>query len=137
MELLDSLNQIHWLSVLVSAVAAFAIGGLWYSPALVGNAWQKLINLSDEEIKSANMPLIYGTTFVLNIIGALFLDLFIGSSSTWLSGLLSGLLVSIAWITTSFGINYLFGQKPFKLFLIDAGYFVVYFSVMGIILGVW
>ena len=129
--------QINWLSVIVSALAAFAVGSLWYSPVLFSKAWQKLTKLTDEEIKNANMPLIFGTTFILNIIGAFVLDMFIGRDATLVSGLMAGLFVSIAWIATSFGINYLYTRKSFRLFLIDAGYYVVFYAIMGIILGAW
>lgn len=137
MENFSSFNQIHWLSVLVSALVAFAIGGLWYSAVLFGKAWQKLIHLSDEEIGRANMPMIFGMTFLLNVVAALFLDLFIGRDSSLAEGLLSGLVISLVWIATSFAINYLFARKSVKLFFIDAGYFVVFFTLMGGILGAW
>ena len=137
MELASAFNQINWLSVIVSALAAFALGSLWYSPVLFGKAWQKLIKLSDDEMKSANMPLIFGTTFILNIIGAFVLDMFIGKDATAITGLMAGLLVSLAWVSTSLGINYLFTRKSFALFLIDAGYYIVFFTIMGAILGAW
>ena len=137
MELTLQFSEINWLSVIVASIAAFGIGGLWYSPILFSKIWQKEVNLSDEVIKNANMGLIFGLTFILNIIGAVFLDMFIGSEATLLSGLLMGLFISIAWIATSFGINYLFARKSLKLFLIDAGYFVTFFIIMGAILGAW
>jgi len=121
----------------VAALAAFAIGGLWYSPVLFGDIWAKELKLSSEELKKANMPLIFGTTFVLNIIAAMVLDIFIGQQSTLLSGLMYGLIVAVAWVSTSLGINYLFSRKSLKLFFIDAGYFLVFFPIMGAILGVW
>jgi len=137
MDLSSAFLQINWLSVIVSALAAFALGSLWYSPVLFGKTWQKLIKLSDEDMKGANMPLIFGSTFILNIIGAFVLDMFIGRESTLMTGLMAGLLVSLAWIATSLGINYLFTRKPFKLFIIDAGYYVAFFTIMGAILGAW
>ena len=137
MDVTTAFQQINWLSVIVSALAAFAIGSLWYSPLLFGKAWQKLIKLTDEDIKDANMPLIFGTTFVLNIIGAFVLDMFIGNQATLATGLMAGLFVSIAWIATSLGINYLFSRKSLELYFIDAGYYVTFFAVMGIILGAW
>ena len=136
MDLSSAFNQINWLSVIASALAAFALGSLWYS-VLFGKTWQKLIKLSDEDMKSANMPLIFGTTFILNVIGAFVLDMFIGKDATLMTGLMAGLLVSLAWVATSLGINYLFARKSFTLYLIDAGYYVVFFAVMGIILGAW
>jgi len=137
MDLSTAFNQINWLSVIASALAAFALGSLWYSPVLFGKTWQKLIKLSDEDMKGANMPLIFGTTFILNVIGAFVLDMFIGRESTLMTGLMAGLLVSVAWIATSLGINYLFTRKPFKLFIIDACYYVTFFAIMGAILGAW
>lgn len=128
-------DYINWISVLVAALAAFAIGGLWYSPLLFSKIWQRELKLSDDEIKSANMALIFGTTFILNVVGAVFLDMLIGPEACWMNGLITGLLVGLAWISTSFGINYLFGRKSLKLFLIDAGYFVVFYAIMGLILG--
>ena len=130
-------SDINWLSVIVSAFAAFAVGGLWYSPVLFSKVWQKEVKLSDEDLKNSNMALIFGTTFVLNIIGAIALDLVIGKESTLTSGFLTGIFVSVAWIATSFGINYLFTRKSLKLFLIDAFYYIVFFAIMGAILGAW
>lgn len=137
MEINFTLSDINWLSVLVAALVAFAIGGLWYSPLLFSRIWQKELKLKDEEIKNANMPLIFGTTFFLNLVAAITLDLLLGVESTWRIGLTTALLISIAWIGTSLGINYLFSRKSFRLFLIDAGYFIVFFAVMGTILGAW
>ncbi len=137
MNLLCSIPEVNWLSVLVAAIVAFIIGGIWYSPILFSKPWQKELKLSDIELKNANMALIFGLTFLLNVIGAVALDLLIGKESTLISGLITGLIVSIAWIATSLGINYLFSRKSFKLFLIDAGYFVVFFAIMGAILGAW
>lgn len=137
MEVTFSFSGINWISVLVAAIVAFAIGGLWYSPLLFSKLWQTELKLKDEEIKKANIPLIFSTTFFLNLISAVALKVLLGNDSTLLIGLTSGLVVSVAWISTSLGINYLFSGKSFRLFLIDAGYFIVFFTVMGAILGSW
>jgi hypothetical protein len=137
MDLSSAFLQINWLSVVVSALAAFAVGGLWYSPVLFSKSWKALNNFTDEHSNGANMLLIFGSTFILNVIGAFVLDMFIGKEATLFTGLFAGLLVSLAWITTSFGINYLFTRTPFKLFLIDTGYYVTFFAIMGAIMGAW
>ncbi len=137
MDLQTAFLQINWLSVVVATLAAFAIGALWYSPVLFGNLWQKELGISREEIEGANMPLIFGTTFVLNFIAALVLEMFLGKEASITAGFAAGLLVGIAWVATAIGTNYLFARKSFKLFLIDAGYFIVFYPVMGMILGAW
>ena len=137
MELTLTIQNINFLSVVVASLSAFAIGSLWYSPLLFSKPWQKEIGLTDEDIKSANMPLIFGASFVLEFIGALVLDLFIGPQGTIKTGILISLLVGFGFVATSIGTNYLFGRKSLKLFLIDAGYFLLFFLIMGIILGAW
>jgi hypothetical protein len=137
MDFSSAFAQINWLSVIVSALAAFAVGSLWYSPVLFGKTWQVLAKLSDEDIKNSNMVLIFGTTFFLNLLAALVLDMFIGRDATLVFGLMAGLMVSVFWIGSSFAITYLYTRKPLKLFMIDAGYYVTFYGIMGVILGAW
>ena len=125
----------NWISILVSALAAFALGGLWYSPLLFAKAWMKVLGITPDKTKAANMKLIFGTTFLLNIFGAFILSAFIGAQPTAIKGLMYGLTISIAFIATSFGISYLYTQKSLKLFLIDAGYYITFYALMGLIIG--
>jgi hypothetical protein len=136
MDLTSAFSEINWLSVILSTLAAFVLGSLWYSPVLFGRVWQREINLSDEEIKRANMAVIFGVSFVFSFIAALTLEMFIGKEADAAFGFTAGFLVGFAWVATSIGTNYLFARKSFRLFLIDAGYFLVFFSVMGLILGI-
>jgi hypothetical protein len=137
MTLTLSLSDINWISVLVTTAFAFMLGALWYSKYLFGNLWQKLLNPNDEFKKDVNMPVIFGSAFVLNFLSVLFLDLFIGSNSNLFRGGFIGLIISIMFVATSLGTNALFSLKPFKLFLIDAGYYVALFTIGGAILGAW
>lgn len=130
------LADVNWLSVIVATVVAYIIGALWYS-LIFARRWQSEVKLSNEDISRSNMAMIFGGTFILNFIAAILLDLFIGKDSTLVSGMFLGLIVSIGWIATSLGINYLFSRKSLVLFLIDAGYFVVFFTIIGAILGIW
>jgi hypothetical protein len=137
MELQISFESVNWLSVVVASLLSFGIGGLWYSGIMFGKLWQKESKLTDEDIRNANMLLIFGTTFILEFIAALFLEVFLGPDATVMSGIKFAAIVSLAWISTSFGVNYLFARKSLKLFLIDSGYCMVYFIVMGAIIGAW
>jgi hypothetical protein len=137
MDLSLAFATINWLSVIVASLAAFAIGSVWYSPVMFSKIWQKESNLTDYDLKNASMPVIFGSAVVLMFISAVILDMFIGRDATAFTGLIAGLLVGIGWIATALGVNYLFGRKSLKLFLIDAGYFVVFFAAMGVILGAW
>lgn len=61
----------------------------------------------------------------------------IGENSSALLGLLVGLIISICWITSSVAVLYLFESRSLKLFLIDSGFFIVFFAIAGMILGIW
>lgn len=137
MELQSALGNVNWLSVIVAALSAFVLGSLWYTPVLFGKAWQREIKLSDAEISQSNMVMIFGLTFLLQFISALVLDMFIGPNANFSFGLTAGALVGLAWVATSFGVTYLFSRKSFTLYLIDAGYYVVFYIIMGGILGAW
>ena len=49
----------------------------------------------------------------------------------------AGFAAGLFWVTTSFGINYLFERKPLRLFLINGGYHTLQFTLIGAILGLW
>src|SRR5436190_2220919 len=124
-------------AVLVSALSTFLIGGLWYSPAVFGKAWMKENGFKEEEMKNANMVKIFGLAFVLAIISAINLAMFLGPENDPGMGALWGFLAGFGWVATFVGTHYLFERRSFKLFLINAGYSVVALTVMGVILAAW
>ena len=127
--------------LLVAPLSTFIVGFFWYGKPLFGNVWQRLAHLSDEDIHKSNMFLIFGLSYLLNFIIAFFLSAFIEiammlGSSALMAGIFASILC-IGFVATSFGINYLFSRKSFKLYLVDAGYLVVSFFIMGLIIGAW
>ncbi|WP_222950479.1 DUF1761 domain-containing protein [Sphingomonas sp. JC676] len=128
----------HWLAIVVAALAGFMVGGIWYGP-LFGKAWMKARGLSEEQLKSgANMPLIFGTTFVLNLVAAFMLDHLYQTYDAPVGlhhSLVIASIIGVGFIATSIGVNYLFSRMPRALFLIDAGYWIVIYLVMGAIFG--
>jgi len=137
MNLAHSLASINWPAVVVATVVAFAIGGLWYSDTLFGKAWLEEVGLNEEDVNKANMVRTFSGAFLLECFAGLAVAVLIGTDSSWLSGLSSGLLIGIFWITTAYGVTYLFEQRSMRLFLINAGYNVVLFAAVGTIIGAW
>lgn len=137
MDFPDVLSRLNYWAVLTAALSAFLIGGAWYSPALFAKQWMAANRLAEADLKRGNIALIFGGSFALALISALALAMFIGPSSSLSFGAMAGALVGFGWVGTSFGVTYLFERKPFILFLINAGYHIVTFMVMGIILSLW
>ena len=127
---------IDWIAVLVAAVVSFAIGGVWYSPLLFTKAWIRESGVDVEQGKNANVPLIMGTAFALILLATIVFAMFLGPQPGLRFGAGAGFAAGLFWVAGSFGVNYLFEQRSFKLFLINGGYNVVMFTAMGAILGV-
>ena len=127
--------QVNWLAVVVAALAPFAIGSLWYGPLFV-KPWMALTGINRSTPGQNSMALTFGGAAVLNLIVATSLAMFIGGGD-WTFGLGAGFLAGFTFVAMAFGITYLFESRPFKLWLINAGYQVVVFTAMGAILGAW
>ena len=127
----------HYPAVLTAAAAHFAIGGLWYSPLLFGKAWQREAGLSDDQLRQGPMGLIFGLAFVAALVMAFNLAAFIGAKASLGFATLAGLATGLGWVAMSLGVLYLFERRSLKLWLINSGYLVLAFTVMGAILGAW
>ena len=95
------------------------------------------IGLTEETIEKSNMVRTFVATIVLQFIAATALAVFLGNESSWLTGLHDGATIGLVWIASSYAITYLFEQRSMRIFLINAGFYVVLFSAMGVILGAW
>jgi hypothetical protein len=131
------MDQMNIWAVLVAALSAFLIGGLWYSPAVFGKAWMRENNLTEEELQKSNGAKIYLVAFILVIVAAINLAMFMGPEDKPEMGALWGFLAGFGWVATFVGTHYLFERKSFKLFLINAGYSVVALTLMGVIIAAW
>ena len=129
--------EVNYLAVIAAAIATFVLGGLWYSPALFGKVWQREAGVTEEKMKTANMTLIFGLTFVLSLIAAWVFALFLGPRPPMALGLGAGFSAGLCWVAASLGINYLFERKSLKLWLINGGYHTLQFTIIGLILALW
>lgn len=127
--------EINWIAVVVAAVSSFVLGGLWYSPLLFGKAWQKEAGLTDEKLKQGNMAMIFGFSFVLSLLAAWNFANFLGPRPSLVFGGAVGASAGLLWVASSFGINYLFERKSFKLFAINGGYHTLQFTIIGLVLA--
>ena len=127
--------HVNLIAVLLCAVASLVLGGIWYSPMLFANAWQRAAGLSDEQAKSGNMAMIFGGAFVLSLIAAYVFGMFLGNSMPLAGAVGAGFSAGLCWVGFAFGINYLFERRPFGLWAINAGYHTLQFTLFGLILG--
>jgi uncharacterized protein DUF1761 len=128
---------INLWAVLAAGVASMILGGLWYSPVLFGKAWSAASGVTEEQAKSANIAKTMGTAFVLALVGAAVFAMFLGPRPAPMFATAAGLSAGLCWVAGSFGINYLFEQRPLRLFFINGGYHTLQYTVIGAVLGLW
>jgi hypothetical protein len=120
-------------AVAAAAASTFVLGGLWYS-LLFAKAWQAAAGVTDEQLKRGQARVFIGSA-LLAIVQALSLAAFIGAGGAAF-GTAAGAAAGITWVATAFGVNYLFERRPLRLYLINAGYNVLAFTLMGLLIGI-
>lgn len=127
--------QIDWLVVVLAAILNLVIGFVWYSKMLFGPAWSKLSNRPSKEMLGDGKTL--ALSFLVSLIMAFFLAFFEGilGVTTVMDGMFVGFLIWLGFVATTQISSFLWYKKPFKLFLINTGYRLLSFLVMGGLIG--
>ncbi len=135
---------VNLLSVLAAGVATMILGFLWYSPFLFAKPWTLAMGYDPndkakmEEMRKGAGKL-YGITFVASLLSAFVLAKIIDVTTVTsaLYGMKIGFAVWLGFVTTVQLTSTLFKRRPIKLYLIDTGYQLVCYLVMGAILAKW
>jgi hypothetical protein len=129
------------LAIIVAAVVAFLLGGLWYSPLLFARQWMDAHAHSPEDVArmKADAPRAYGISFVAFLVMAFILQMLLNhlDAHSWQKGALWAAHLWLGFAVTIGLMANVYSGKKFSVFLIDAGYQLVYLLVMGAILGAW
>jgi hypothetical protein len=129
-------HTLNLWAVVVAAVSAFVIGGLWYSPALLGAAWKRANGFTADP--PAAGPKGFLIAFLLSLVMSLNLAMFLNAPTTTLAfGAIAGFLAGAGWVATGIGIVAVFEHRSLKYVLINGGYLTVALTAMGAILGGW
>ena len=135
---------VNLLSVLAAAIATMILGFLWYSPLLFAKPWTIAMGYDPndkakmEEMRKGAGKL-YGITFVASLLSAFVLAKIIDVTTVTsaLYGMKIGFAMWLGFVTTVQLTSTLFKRRPIKLYLIDTGYQLVCYLVMGAILAKW
>lgn len=134
MEITSAIQHLNWLAVLAAAFSTFLTGGLWY--AVFEKRWMAANDFTADHLKKRKMPLVFGLSFLLSFIMAFNLALFIGKEDVTY-GTMAGFMTGFGWVALATGIIALFERRPLNYVLINGGYMIVSFTLMGTIIGAW
>lgn len=117
------IQDVNWLAVVVGAVVAFAVGGLWYSKKLFGTKWAESVGINTDD-GSGSM----GMAMLTQATGTFLLAWVIGVTQTTGSLMLAVLIaVTISVLMKAGG---LFTQRSTYAIAVDSSYVLVMAAVM-------
>ncbi len=131
-----SLNNI---AILVSGIILWVLGATWYSPPLFAKPWMELSGAKREPGKKDGLLL----GMVASFIGDLVLSFILACIIAWSHqtgfkyGCVIGVLMWIGFFAAPNVPQGLYERKPFKLFAINGGYWLVGLFIVGGLLGSW
>lgn len=127
------LENLNLIGAIAGAVAAMAIGSLWYSPWLFGSRWQTLIGKTDDELGSP--------VAAMAIAGLMFLVM--GAGMSWIIpdgvsigvGMMWGFIGFWGFALPAVVINGAFERRAWSLVAIYLGYLLVSMLVMAAVIA--
>jgi Protein of unknown function (DUF1761) len=128
--------KVNYLAVLVSAIAFFILGFLWYG-LLFAKPWMAL-----EGITPGTMPKNVATEYLISFVAQIFLCYALALICHWRSanlakGTLLGIFMWAAFVLTTTLTAQLFEGRSLELWAINYGYDLAGMAIAGAILGGW
>jgi len=133
MDMTTAFTGLDWIGVIAAAFAAFVAGAIWFGP-IFGKVWTADFGFNEDELGGRNQAKIFGLTFVLNIVMAINLAMFLGAEPTLGFGVAAGFATGFGFAAPLIGVYYLFEGRSLRLFLINGGFAVINFTVMGAVI---
>ena len=132
-------HSLNFVAIGVSAVILWLLGAAWYSPALFAKQWMELIGVQREPGKRDGLLLGMTASLIGDLVMSFILAHIIVWSNTtgFADGAVIGVLVWIGFIAAPNLPQGLYERRPFKLFAINSGYWLLGLFIVGGVLGVW
>lgn len=132
---MTDLPQINAWGAVAAGLAAFVVGPAWFSPFLFGRQWEASVEASG--LKKGSPPLAMGFALAASVVSAFALAILfhIGHIDTIAMGALAGLLVGLGVVAVSSLSDALFIGQARLWWLVQAGYRVVGFVIMGAVVA--
>ena len=136
---------INYLAVIVAAVVNMAIGSLWYGP-IFGKIWTALAGMTEEHINEAKTKGM-GKSYALAFLGSFIMSYVLAHALVFASeyfkvygfsaGLMAGFWNWLGFVAPVTLGSVLWEGKPWKLWFLNNGHYLVALLCMGAILAMW
>ena len=135
------LGSLNYLAIVVGIIINQALGAAWYGAW--GKPWMAEVGLTQEDLEAMKGTAQQWYPHVVAIVSALIFTVGLAvliqgmGAEDFVDGLTLGLLAAIAFIVTSYATTYSFESRSLKLFLINIGYPLISYAIIGVLLAVW
>lgn len=128
-------EHVNWLAVIGAAVAAFAIGAIWYGP-LFGKRWAALHGVDPSASGSPPLGPILAASFVMSLVAATALA---AITTAFAADVVTAAFVGgLVWVASALVAklnDLLFARQPVGLFYIDSIGHLLTIVVMAVIVS--
>jgi len=132
-------HLVNYWAIVVSAIVLWALGALWFSPALFAKPWVAIVGRQMGE-----KPKGVAWGMIASFIGDLLLAFVMAhviiwshAAGSWADGLHIGLLTWVGFIAATMYPNTIYEGRGARYFMITGGYWLVGFLIIGAVLAVW
>jgi len=130
--------HINLFAIIVAAIASYVIAALWYA-LIFRKQWQKLSAINDMKPSALNAVLSLVGSVVMSFV--LFHLIVFSNGYLHVSGIAGGLIGGfhgwLGFVAPVTLMTKLYEKKPWGLWLLDNGFWLISLLVMGSILSVW
>jgi Protein of unknown function (DUF1761) len=131
-------HNLNLLAVLVSAVILWVLGAAWYSPALFAKPWMAALGITPDPAKKKGLLAGMIASFIGDFILAFVMDhIILWAHAGSVHGAFIGFIVWLGFFAAPNFPQGIYENRPFRLFAINNGYWLVGLIIVGLLLAVW
>ena len=135
------LGSLNYLAIIVGVIINQVLGAAWY--LTWGKPWMAAVGITPEDVEAMKGTAQQWLPYVVAIVSALIFTLVLAlllqgmDANGPVDGFILGLLVAVGFIATSYATTYSFEGRSLRLFLINIGYPLISYAIIGILLAIW
>ena len=128
--------NLFW-AVIIATVIYMVVGMFWYSHMFFGKSWEKANKITAKD-KKGGMGKGFIGGVIIGLVISYFLACFISKYGhfTFMGGATIAFWLWLGFVATTQLSGVLWSKKPFSVYLVDVGCYLVTFILMGGVLGV-
>ncbi len=134
-------EYLNYWAILVAVIFNQGLGAAWYS--ILAKPWMDDTGMTRQDVEAMKGTPRQWYPYVIAVVSGIVFTFGLAmlaqktKADHAVEGLALGLLVAIGFVFTSNAVNYAYEGRSLRLFLINAGYPLISYGVIGIMLSVW